>query len=225
MIDSEMIRYYNSLEKLYSLDKHYYPKENFNKNINRYLNRSFIVDSKSFYLFKCLSKRSFLYNQKELNSLSVLNELFDKIGVIDSVESYRYSHSFYQKNIRLRQRISKILKKDNLLFLTFTFNNDYIDKRDDIKRNYVQRWLKKYCNDYIGNVDFGGENGRIHFHAVVSLKLKDVDCKSWKYGAINFKRIITKNDKSLTLYINKLCSHALKESTKRQHLLYPKKNT
>ena len=212
-----------SLQKLETLDKFYYPKENYNKRQERFNYKSFCLDNNFLDLIYSVGKQQRLLSYYDLNTLNYNDYLLDKIGLTAIVESLRLQESTKKRNIRLRQRIEKIIKSDNCLFLTFTFNNDYIDKvKDSNKRIYVVRWLKKYCIDYVGNVDYGEKNGRIHFHCVVSVT-KDIDSNTWKYGAINFKRIYNKDSKSMALYVNKLTNHALKESAKCQYLIYPKK--
>ena len=216
-----------SIMKLNNLDKHYYPKE---EKFNKYPYKSELIDDIRYNLVVSVSKQEQQLIYRELDYNKYREFLLNRVGVIGIVESLRLRNSFRQKTIRLRSRINRILDRDNLFFITFTFDNKKLRKdinsiKQESLRKYVTRWLKCYCNDYVGNVDFGGKNGRIHFHAVVSLKESKVNNKTWRYGALNFERIFIKDDKSLSLYVNKLCSHALKESTKRQTLLYPKKNS
>ena len=148
--------------------------------------------------------------------------LYDQFGSCDVLESIRIEDAFKHKTRRLQKRIIKILDSDKLCcFITFTFDEKHINSNDDSKRKYVRRWLKKFCYDYVANVDYGSKNGRIHFHAVVCLD-NQIDSNTWMFGALNFKKIIKKDDKALALYVNKLTNHALKESAKRQVLIYKK---
>lgn len=212
-----------SLEKLDSLDRFYYPKENYNKRKNRFIYKSNCLNNNYLDLIYSVGKQQKEFLYRELETLHFNDYLLNKIGLTAIVESLRLQESTKKRNIRLKDRINKILQNDKCIFVTFTFNDDYIDSiKDKYKRVYVVRWLKKYSIDYVGNVDFGSKNGRIHFHCVIAVN-KDIDCTTWKYGAINFKRINNKNLKALTLYVNKLTNHALKESTKCQYLIYPKK--
>lgn len=227
-IENQLFKMYSSLEKLESLDKYYYKKDNYRIKDNRYFLRSNIIESRKLDLFNLTSKSIYRYNQRELNTLPLYDYLFDRVGMLDLITSYRFMDSYRKKTDRLKKRINRIFELDNLFFLTFTFDDKKVIKngkwlKQQTLRRYVVRWLKANCVDYVGNVDFGGENGRIHFHCVCSSIEPLINGKSWKYGALNFKHIYTKNDKRLSLYVNKLCSHALKESTKAQYLIYPKK--
>lgn len=227
LLDSkEYIPIANSIEKLNNLDKYYYPKT---EKVSRYINKSYCITNDYLLLFNVITKQQREFAFRELNTLYFNDLLIDKIGLCNLVETIRLNDSYKKKLTRLRARINKLFLKENLFFLTFTFDNSKLRKKDislyseRVLRQYVTRWLKKYTNDYVGNIDYGGKNGRVHFHVVVSSKLSRIDGKTWHYGALNFERIITLNDKAIGVYVNKLCLHALKESTKRQTLLYPKK--
>lgn len=229
-IENQIFKMYSSLEKLESLDKHYYKKDNYNKRLNRLQLKCELIYSNKFDWFNCISKDIHKANLKDVCTMNFYDSLFDRVGMLDSVTSYRLQDSYRKKTERLKKRINRLFKNENLFFLTFTFDDKKVVKngvwlKTNTLRKYVTRWLKEYCTDYVGNIDFGGENGRLHFHCVVSCKESKVNGNSWNYGALNFKRINTKNDKKLALYVNKLCSHALKESTKNQYLIYPKKKS
>lgn len=214
-----------SLQKLESLDDFYYPKLDYNKREERFKYKAFCLNNNFVDILKSVSRNQHEFLIRDLGSLQFNDYLLDTLGLTGLVESLRLHDSFRKKTMRLRKRIQHIIKdNDRCFFLTFTFDNSSMDRLSDkTKRRYVVRWLKKYCNDFVGNIDFGGQNGRVHFHAVVSLKASKVDNKTWEYGLFNFKRITSKNSKRLALYVNKLCSHALKESTKCQYLIYPKR--
>lgn len=225
-IEKELFNMYSSLEKLESLDKHYYKIDTFNNRDFRTFLRCNIIDSNKLDWFNNCSNNIYKHNIRDIPNIQILDFMYSKVGLLDTITSYRFKDSFRKKTIRLRKRIDLILEKDNLFFLTFTFDDKQFKGHklpsQQTLRKYVNRWLNWYVNDYVGNVDFGGEKGRIHFHAVVSAKDNIILGNSWFYGALNFKRIKTKNDKALALYVNKLCNHALKESTKQQYLLFPK---
>lgn len=222
----EYIPIVNSIEKLNNLDKHYYPKE---EKFNRYIDKSFCISKDYLLLLNVLTKQQHEFLLRDLNTLQFNDYLIDRVGLCNLVETLRLNDSYKKKLNRLRNKINKLFKQENLFFITFTFDNSKLRKKDvnlykvATLRKYVTNWLGNYANDFVGNIDYGGLNGRIHFHVVVSTKLSRIDYKTWNYGAINFERINNFNDRSIAIYVNKLCLHALKESTKRQTLLYPKK--
>lgn len=151
------------------------------------------------------------------------DSLADKFGFCAILESYRLNDSYKHRISRLRGKISKLLSSDsNFYFLTFTFKDSILDSTDfDTRRQYVRRWLSKNCIDYIGNLDYGEKNHREHYHALISCDR--VDTKTWlKNGALNFEKVYIDStiDDKLAKYINKFMYHAIKETTKRQHIIY-----
>lgn len=222
IIDKEYFKIYNSLLKLENKYNGYNIRD------LRFYLKSKIIDSDNLKTFDSINRSAFTY---KIHNKYLDDFLIDNLGIVDYVTSFRFKDSYYQKTKRLKKRINRLFKNDNLFFLTFTFDDKKLKKKDisfykqSTLRKYVTRWLKDYSFDYVGNIDYGGKNGRLHFHCVVALKTDKVNHKTWNYGALNFERIITKDSTKLSLYVNKLCSHALKESTKCQYLIYPKKNT
>lgn len=116
----------------------------------------------------------------------------------------------YQKNTRLNQRVKNIVENENAVFYTLTISNDHIDKKETTLRRYAIKWCKDHLVRYVGNSDYGKEKGRLHFHVIGNYNELPSN-ETWKYGAINFKRVNT-NYKALVRYINKLTNHALKNT-------------
>ena len=130
--------------------------------------------------------------------------------------------SFRNRQGRLKNRIENMIVNNNCLFLTLTFTDDVLSSTSfDTRKKYVLRFLNNLNCAYVGNVDYGSENGREHYHCVVACD--NVSCNDWYYGAINFKRIINKNSLALAKYVAKLTNHALKESTNNSRIIYSRK--
>lgn len=157
--------------------------------------------------------------------LACINEL-DLLGVT----SYEYDffvrevRSFYSRLTRCRNRISILLKKP-CWFYTFTFTDAVLNNTSSkTRRDYIRKTLAG-CN-YVANIDFGKKNGREHYHAVA-------DCliESYSHGFFNSQPIRLEYDSignctslsRLSKYISKLSNHALKDTTRRSHLMYSKK--
>lgn len=121
---------------------------------------------------------------------------------------------------RLRSRIELMLNLGECIFLTFTFTDRSLAVYStDYLRLCVKRFLNLNSSLYIANVDYGKENGRIHFHAVVLAS--HVHLKSWKFGALNAERIHTSEESlCLSRYVGKLANHSVKESTRRESIIY-----
>lgn len=156
-------------------------------------------------------------------------------------ECYKMVSADVQRKKRLRQRVERIMTKGSTYFLTLTFNDDTLSKTDaKTRRTYVARFLKSVSDDYVGNVDFGKLNGREHYHAVIhSDVLDDIqyqytnrygwicsDCEQFKewaklgYYSIKSCGKDEKDKQKLAWYVSKLTNHAVKETTKRNALIY-----
>lgn len=156
-------------------------------------------------------------------------------------ECYKMVSADVQRKKRLRQRVERIMEKGSTYFLTLTFNDDTLSKTDvKTRRTYVARFLKTVSDDYVGNVDFGKLNGREHYHAVIhSDKLDDIqyiytnrygwicsECEQFKeWSKLGFYSIKScgkdeKDKQKLAWYVSKLTNHAVKETTKRNALIY-----
>lgn len=140
----------------------------------------------------------------------------------DFIEASKINQSHYQRSSRLRKRIQKYLTMGNCVFLTLTFTDETLSKTSqETRKRYVTRYLKSQSEHYIANIDFGAENGREHYHAVVCAD--SIDYQSWHHlGAVKGERIRTSSLSSVRLgkYISKLTNHAIKETTKRNAIIY-----
>ena len=134
---------------------------------------------------------------------------------------YRENHNSAVRHKRIQDKIYDIVTNDDFSYLiTFTFNNHAFDLKEDTRRQYVIRFLKKYCNKYVANIDYGKKKGREHYHAVGSIYC-DLDQCIWKYGFIDIVPIRSASDDSrIAHYLNKLTNHALKDHGKRKHIIY-----
>lgn len=137
----------------------------------------------------------------------------------------------YKRFNRVREHISELLTLEgcNWLFVTLTFSDKTLaSTTPQTRRRYVARWLKRVSPLYVANIDFGDENEREHYHAIICNFVDTDSRKSWnRYGIVNFKRIRLneKSLKALPLYITKFTAHAMKESAARgnQRIIYSRK--
>lgn len=112
----------------------------------------------------------------------------------------------------------------DIYFGTFTFNDEALSLKTDTLKQSVRRLLTK-CDDYILNIDYGAENERPHYHAVIALRhgtygtglnahghLTIDIFNSYAYGFTSFE-ICSRKDtdaKKLSRYIDKLTMHSVK---------------
>lgn len=139
-------------------------------------------------------------------------------------EASRINHANFARVRRLSSRISSMLENDmcEKIFLTLTFRNEVLENTTEMtRRKYVTNFLKANCFSYVANIDYGAENEREHYHAVV-LASHPIDCHDWHFGAINFERIKKPNERAMAKYVSKLTNHAIKVTNKRSVIIYSK---
>lgn len=136
--------------------------------------------------------------------------------------------SRYQKVSRIKKRFIYLASRyKRLYFITFTFNDYYVQLCDRSRKDLIKSALYSFCPDikYICNIDYGKTTERLHYHCIVATNdTGDLDNHlRLNYPCFTFtERIrISKNDiKNTSKYINKLSNHATKESTKNSRVLY-----
>lgn len=141
----------------------------------------------------------------------------------DFVEAEKIENARKNRAWRLKNSIASIVSEytENATFATLTFSDDYLASTSPkTRRVYVTRYLKEQSGGlpYVANIDFGGKYGREHYHAVCAFRL---DRKKWECGFLYVKKI---RDSSVPLklakYISKLTNHAIKETAKRNAIIY-----
>lgn len=133
----------------------------------------------------------------------------------------------YHKCGRVKRRLIYLfIHFKYIYFVTFTFNNHYIDKSTKTKRNLIKSVLNSYDFSYILNIDYGSKNEREHYHCILATN-EDIDVN--EYIQLNYKggfslSILCKcgldDFKRLYKYVNKLVNHCLKATTKKQRIVY-----
>lgn len=134
-------------------------------------------------------------------------------------EAQRLNDSFYHRQLRLKRRIEDMLSAGDCLFLTLTFKDSVFETtNEDTRRQYIRKFLKKFNTRYVANKDYGEKNGREHYHAVI--QIDKINAKLWRYGSLNFEKIVNANAKALSKYVAKLKNHAIKETTRNDRIIY-----
>lgn len=155
------------------------------------------------------------------------NEYFDILlnnDYKDIEEARKVNLASFKRTQRLRQRIEEYLSLGECLFLTLTFTDKVLaSTNSQSRKKYVSKCLKMMSNYYVANVDYGKENEREHYHALIVADKVSQDM--WRYGNLDWQRVRHNNKsiKALPKYINKLTNHAIKETTKRCCMIYSKK--
>ncbi len=137
----------------------------------------------------------------------------------------------WERTRRLKHKIQSMFDEyENVVFLTLTFRDSYLfNTTAEQRRRSIREFLKRICPDgiYCGNIDFGKINHREHYHALISCRVSkaDIDYYNKNYGSIDFELVPNKiTDRSrVAIYVAKLTNHAVKETTKRSHLIYSRR--
>ena len=142
-----------------------------------------------------------------------------------TLEQYEHAHRVNRNRnmraYRLRRRTKTLIESGKAVFLTLTFTDKVLSSTTaETRRRYVQRYLNDQCDFYCANIDFGFNNGREHYHAIVNDR---IDLSAWAYGSVNAQRIRTHSSdvKRTAKYITKVTRHQIKESTgKAWNIIY-----
>lgn len=154
-------------------------------------------------------------------------------------EEYKCCEQLRKSRSKQRQEIKAQLKfwinqNYEITFNTYTLNdetlNTYISDIDKLQNN-LTRLLSKYTLDYIGNIDYGKINGRIHFHVLEAHKtiqeeiinnnrhitITPIHIEWQKYGFSNGERITYRDTsyEKLCGYLAKISNHSIKVKKKR----------
>lgn len=158
------------------------------------------------------------------------NEL-DQFSFEEIQEAIRVNNASYHRVKRLSDKVLTMLNQENCIFLTLTFRDDVLaNTSEETRRRYIARFLKEQCQCYVANIDFGKQNEREHYHAVVVPKNDKIDGAFYleHYGNIDFERVRNRkneNDyqatsKRLAKYVAKLVNHAIKETVRQNRVIY-----
>lgn len=191
--------------------------------------KKFVVENGLYQRYASARKRTYLIGIGETIEGETLNDfecfLSAKYGCqwFDIVsECERIGNSSRQRFKRLRERVSALISKGDCLFLTMTFNDNVLSNTDKKGREkLVYQFLKGFGCDFIANIDFGGLNGREHYHAVI--QCSTIDYTLWHcFGAVKGEKVRLRgnNGYKIAKYIDKLALHALKDTTYRNRMLY-----
>ena len=139
-------------------------------------------------------------------------------------EAKKINNATRHRARRLKQRIEIMLVWYKCWFLSLTFSDKILQNTSKKTR---REYVIDFCNslnpyDYVANIDFGKTNGREHYHCVIAPGVDKIDYTSWKCGNLDGE-VCNKNASALSKYVSKLNNHAIKETTKRESLIYCRK--
>ena len=132
---------------------------------------------------------------------------------------YNLNRCYEKRNSRLKKRLEKILQQEYAYFITFTIAPAHYNYAYETYLRKIKEALRD-ASAWVVNSDYGDTNERLHFHAVSSFN-SQLDYNTitaiYQYGAVNFRRIYSKNEKALREYLLKTFNHATKQSAGKIH--------
>lgn len=168
-------------------------------------------------------------------------EIADRLNIsITELESFLQMQKAKQtKANRIKKDIIEGKQKGyGIIFATLTFRDEVLELTKRKRRDYVRTYLEQF-EGYIANIDYGNDNGREHYHALIFIKSENLDhleteihkdkkkqfrhfikqdqLPVWKYGISSFEKEYKNLQKDedvsetkLSKYIAKLYNHSLK---------------
>ena len=144
--------------------------------------------------------------------------LKDETDEVTFTASRLVSDSLKARKQRAQRKVAKWVVSGWSYFLTLTFNDDCLARTSaNTRRQLVTRFLNSFGTPYIANVDYGSENGREHYHAIIYLPCDGKpDFSSWCRNGFFQSRLIRPDEgdsNAVAKYVCKLTNHAFKAST------------
>lgn len=149
------------------------------------------------------------------------NYISDARSASHQIDLKKQKRKRYRRYVR--EMVDEVFFNGNSMYLvSLTFNDDALNGlSSDTRKKYVRDYLNSISDDYFACIDFGKENQREHYHAVISTGLPMLSEKhgrrvffkplkaenAWLHGFFSFRKI---NDLGNDIY--RTLNYALKSS-------------
>ena len=201
------------------------------------------------------------YLKKDINSrsdyaiLNDYNNFKDLMGEEVFKIIIKNKHKRQQKRCRANKKLKEILLlkedmdykgiKNNLLWVTCTFNDKEIKYKEETRAKKIDKWIHEHFIIALIHIDYGKKKGREHYH-FVGLTTEDIEPainedtgkqakgengqplyelinKNYKMGHEPGIEIIARNDedydlRALSNYLVKIQNHYSKNTTKNRRI-------
>jgi len=125
----------------------------------------------------------------------------------------------YRSNRETRKvmlsRVKDIVSCNHSYFITFTIEPKQYGYKIDTYIRKIKEALRQ-ASIWVANVDYGKDNGRLHFHALAGFVFQldyNIDLKNvYKFGNIHILKTYDANDDAMRNYILKYTLHAKKDT-------------
>lgn len=201
-----------------------YDKEIFNRDylvyylpLYQYIIDNGIIEFYDNFKYEIVSLKKLTYLIQKFNDIVplyntcmyLLSDNDDDSTMSNFYLMFKYIHKFEQRKTTMKKKIEYFLENYDCSFITMTFDDDNLKYANDVN---IKRFLNKLGVEFICNVDYGGINGRKHYHAIITSQ--NIDLSLYKYGNLDIKKIVVKNSDKLAYYLLKLTAHGFKETDK-----------
>lgn len=162
--------------------------------------------------------------ERAKNDEEIASILFD-LPSEDVKECERIRNNSLRQRNKIETHLNFLMDGNwHLLFLTLTFSDECLAGTSfKTRKTRIVRLLSSIFDDYIVNVDYGKENEREHYHAIVSsiekpvkdkdghMRIKSLDDR-YRYGFYEIEEIRRheKDKMKLSRYVTKLTMHSIK---------------
>lgn len=146
-----------------------------------------------------------------------------------TTETKRKIKADEMRKYRTIKHILSIIKNYDAISLCFSFSDETLQKTNEKTRLfYIKKYLNDFAKDYILNKDYGGNNGREHYHAIARPKYKIFLSKFYTLGNMTFTKIHSAKYGAINTDIktmaNRFYNHATKQTTNGSRLIFARCN-
>ena len=177
-------------------------------------------------LEQCYKTDTTITDNGEIIENIVLSDEYFEIEQDNLIECEKIRKCKNAQRNKIEKHIEYLFNKNyiDIYFATFTFNDNALKLSSDTRKQAVRRILTN-SYDYILNIDYGTENEREHYHAIICfekdkynsyfdeyghIKIKELDKYNKGFYSVELVNRDTKDKKKLSRYMNKLTSHSIK---------------
>lgn len=122
------------------------------------------------------TRRNLIIESSELDKTDeILKYILPDFTDEELKECERLRNNFREQRKKIQDHLEYLFKRKDyrLYFMTFTFNDQTLSTTSkETRRRKIVKTLNP-CEDYFYNIDFGAENDREHYHAVIAVNKSD----------------------------------------------------
>lgn len=177
----------------------------------------------SLRVHQCIKRLRWLYGDDKKKQLALSHILDYSIPIVypNHMNEFRIVGHEYEKIKARKKRYQRYIKGmhdtfGTIYLLSLTFTDDVLNNTTEATRKaYVKRWLNDNTDDYFACVDYGKQNEREHYHAIVAFRFRELepfkvkrrtfykftDGEEWPHGFFSIRKVAENEaDRRKTVY-------------------------